>query len=76
MKRIIVLFTLLFIVVITFIERSNNSAEGMNDLMLENIEVLAGNEGSSSIHCMGNGCVVCPIGNVKVYMYFEAYSLK
>ena len=76
MKRIIVLFTLLFIVVITFIERSNNSAEGMNDLMLENIEALAGNEGSSSIHCMGNGCVVCPIGNVKVYMYFEAYSLK
>ena len=54
MKRIIVLFTLLFIVVITFIERSNNSAEGMNDLMLENIEALAGNEGSSSIHCMGN----------------------
>ena len=48
----------------------------MNDLMLENIEALAGNEGSSSIHCMGNGCVVCPIGNVKVYMYFEAYSLK
>ena len=48
----------------------------MNDLMLENIEALAGNEGSSSIHCMGNGCVVCPIGNVKVYMYFERCSLK
>lgn len=76
MKKIIVLFAVLLMAVIVFIERSNNSAEGMNDLMLENIEALAGNEGSSSIHCMGNGCVVCPIGNVKVYMYFERCSLK
>ena len=37
MKRIIVLFAVLLIAVIVFIERSNNSAEGMNDLMLENV---------------------------------------
>lgn len=36
------------------------------DLLLDNVEALAGGEGGATIICNGSGCVVCPLNGAKV----------
>lgn len=45
----------------------NSKSEGLEGLMLENIEALAAGEGSSLVHCIGTGSVDCPKFQIKVY---------
>lgn len=45
----------------------NSKSEGLEGLMLENIEALAAGEGASLVHCIGTGSVDCPRFQIKVY---------
>ncbi|MDY3268237.1 MAG: hypothetical protein SOX26_12190 [Phocaeicola sp.] len=36
------------------------------NILMQNVEVLAGGENLTPIHCVGSGCVDCPINAVNV----------
>lgn len=46
-----------------------------SDLLLENVEALAAGE-MTPAHCLGIGCVDCPVNNTKVKYVFSGYSLE
>lgn len=52
-----------------------NRSESLDNLLLENIEALAAGESSSSVRCIGDGSVVCPINKVGVAHVRITYSL-
>ena len=47
----------------------------MDELMIENVEALAAGEGGTPVHCVGYGCVDCPLGTIKVKYVSTSYSL-
>ncbi len=65
-----------FLLIITVFIYSNSKKEGMNNLLLENIEALADEEYDSTAKCYGRGSVDCPYTDIKVKYVMEGYSLE
>lgn len=47
-----------------------------DELLLRNIEALAGNEGTKPVLCFGSGDVDCPYSDVNVDFVGEWFSLR
>lgn len=74
MKKLILLLFIGVVAAITYCSRPAKTA--LNDLLLENVEALAADEGSETVHCVNSGSVDCPINHSKVYAVFGGYSLE
>ena len=84
MKNIRIMNRLLFVVAFVIVcvgalmvlmkkEKRNG---GMNNLMLENVEAIAGNDSPINNTCYGVGSLICPSTGVRVYIYLNNYNLK
>lgn len=54
---------------------SQKSSKQMDDLLLRNVEALAGGEGGYT-NCLGLGDVDCPFSKTKVEYVMSGYSLE
>ena len=66
------LFVVVFVIVcvgaLTVLMKREKTIRGMNTLMLENVEALAGNENFLDNDCFGVGSLICPSTGRKVYI--------
>lgn len=76
MKKKVVVISSLLIVAAFICSYSNSEKAGLNALLLDNVEALAGGEYDDTTDCFNDGSVDCPYANVKVQYVFEGYSLK
>lgn len=76
MKKKVVIFISLMIATAFIYSYSDSEKAGLNALLLENVEALAGGEYDDTIECWGDGTVDCPYTDVKVEYVFGGYSLK
>lgn len=58
------------------VSERNQPKQEPDELLLRNIEALAGNETGKPYHCHGSGEVKCPATGVKVNYYNELFSLR
>ena len=47
-----------------------------SDIVMQNIEALANGEVSGTVHCLGTGCVDCPIAPIRVKYIMSGWSLN
>lgn len=73
-KGFLILFVAVLSSVILF--RGKENLVMSNDVLLENVEALADNEGSLPMDCQMTGNVTCPRNGVKVEYVYENYSLS
>ncbi|WP_316242835.1 NVEALA domain-containing protein [Bacteroides bouchesdurhonensis] len=74
MKKLITFIFLLCVVAILTTKKLHK--EKMSPLLLNNIEAIASDEGSSITRCNGVGSIDCPINNYKVEYVYGGYSLE
>lgn len=58
------------------VSEQNQPKQEPDELLLRNIEALAGNEGGTFYMCRGTGEVECPSTGVKVNYYNDWFSLR
>lgn len=69
-------FLILFVGVLgVFISRQAHETPTVNDVILENVEALAGIENKLPMFCKDTGSVVCPGTGKEVRAVYEGYSL-
>lgn len=76
MKKKVVVISSLLIVAAFICSYSDSEKAGLNALLVENVEALAGGEYDDTTNCWNDGSVDCPYRNLKVEYVFEGYSLK
>lgn len=76
MKTKLVAISFLLIIAVFIYSYSNLKRTELNNLLLENIEALAGGEYDATTQCLGSGSVDCPHSDVKVKYIMEGYSLE
>lgn len=76
MKTKLSIISFLLIITAFVYSYSNSEKEGLDNLLLENIEALADEEYDDTAKCYGRGSVDCPYTDVKVRYVMEGYSLE
>lgn len=76
MKKKLLFIGLFLVVAIAASFQFNTEKDGLESLMLENIDALASGEWGSDARCVGSGSVDCPGSHVKVYLIMGPYSLE
>ena len=75
-KRFFFMATLVAAAAIAFVHHSRTNQQPVSDeVMLRNIEALADDE-YDNVHCLGTGCLDCPISEKKVKYVISGYSLE
>lgn len=57
------------------VQQLQETSVEIDDVLLENVEALAGTESTLPITCIGEGGVTCPNNGKKVLEVYEGYSL-
>ncbi|WP_308553951.1 NVEALA domain-containing protein [uncultured Mediterranea sp.] len=52
-----------------------DDSKNTDSILLENVEALASDESGGPHHCLGIGCVDCPINHTKVEVVYSGWSL-
>ena len=76
MKRKVQIGVFCLTVITFFIYMKANRSGKVGDLLLDNVEALAGGESDFNGDCLGIGSVDCPISNTKVEYLLEGMSLR
>lgn len=76
MKTKLSIISFLLIITAFVYSYSNSEKEGLDNLLLKNIEALAGGEYDDTTNCYDRGSVDCPYEDVKVKYVMEGYSLE
>lgn len=76
MKKKVLFISMCLVVMaaVSYQHHSHNS--NVNNLLLDNIEALASDETSYTIHCFNHGSIDCPVDHEKVYNVHKGYSLE
>ncbi len=74
-KKVVCMAAAVFCVCVSLFFSENSQKEVTNDLVLENVEALAGGEGEQQVLCVGSGSVVCPVTKQKVEYVFQRSML-
>lgn len=76
MKRTLVLLTAIIICIVSTIAFLHSSKKTEYNILMQNVEALAGGENLTPVHCAGLGCVDCPINAVKVKYVVSGWSFN
>lgn len=76
MKRTFVLLTAIVICTVGTIVFLHSPKTTEYNILMQNVEALAGGENLTPVHCAGSGCVDCPINAVKVKYVMSGWSFN
>lgn len=76
MKRKLALLTAVTICTVGAIIFLHSSRKNECNVLIQNVEALAGDEILTPIHCVGSGCVDCPIITAKVKYVMSGWSFN
>lgn len=76
MKRTLVLFTVIVICIVGTVAFLHYPKKTEYNLLMQNVEALAGGENLTPVHCAGLGCVDCPINAIKVKYVVSGWSFN
>lgn len=76
MKRTLVLFTVIVICIVGTVAFLHFSKKTEYNILMQNVEALAGGENLTPVHCAGSGCVDCPISTIKVKYVMSGWSFN
>lgn len=66
MKRTLVLLTAIIICIVSTVAFLHFSKKTEYNILMQNVEALAGEENLTPVHCAGSGCVDCPISTIDI----------
>jgi len=76
MKRTLVLFTVIVICIVGTVAFLHFLKKTEYNILMQNVEALAGGENLTPVHCAGSGCVDCPISTIKVKYVMSGWSFN
>ena len=76
MKRTLVLLTAIIICIVSTVAFLHSSKKTEYNILMQNVEALAGEENLTPVHCAGSGCVDCPISTIKVKYVMSGWSFN
>lgn len=76
MKRALVLLTVIVICTVGTVAFLHSLEKTEYNILMQNVEALAGGENSTPVYCVEPGCVDCPINPVKVKYVMSGWSFN
>lgn len=76
MKRTSILLTAIVICTVSTVAFLHPSKKTEYNILMLNVEALAGGENLTPVHCVGSGCVDCPIITAKVKYVMSGWSFN